>query len=144
MLDYERLDVYQCAMEFLAIAARLMAAMPRGYGSLTDQLRRASLSIPLNIAEGSGKTEGRDRAHFMRIARGSAMECGAILDASRILHLGSPDDLDAGKRLALTNRRHAHQDVPLDRIIHSRDRRPRPKRVGEPRATAGSAFADEA
>ncbi|MBI4820526.1 MAG: four helix bundle protein [Deltaproteobacteria bacterium] len=47
----------------------------------------ASLSIPLNIAEGYGKRGKDDRARFYDIARGSAHECGAVLDASRILNL---------------------------------------------------------
>lgn len=47
---------------------------------LRSQLRRASTSIPLNIAEGTGKSSGPDRARFYSIARGSAMECGAIFD----------------------------------------------------------------
>ena len=76
-----------------------MAAMLRGHGVLTDQLKRASLSIPLNIAEGSGEPEGPDRANFMSIARGSAMECGAILDATRILRLGEPKDVQEAKIL---------------------------------------------
>ena len=55
MLAYERMDVYQWAVEFLALVARVLEKMPRGNSGLSDQLRRASLSIPLNIAEGSGK-----------------------------------------------------------------------------------------
>ena len=51
-----------------------------GYGSLSDQLRRASLSIPLNIAEGRGKP-GHDAARFHAIARGCTMESAAIFDA---------------------------------------------------------------
>ena len=51
MLDYERLDVYRCAIEFLRIAFTLVAKLPRGHGALADQLRRAGRSIPLNIAE---------------------------------------------------------------------------------------------
>ena len=38
------------------------------------------MSIPLNIAEGAGKRTGKDRSRFNAIARGSAMECGAIVD----------------------------------------------------------------
>jgi len=53
MLDYERLDVYQRSIEFLALAFAVAERVPRGYASLADQLRRAAMSIPLNIAEGS-------------------------------------------------------------------------------------------
>ena len=60
--------------------------MPRGYAELADQLRRAALSIPLNIAEGSGR-EGRDAARLYGIARGSALECAAVLDAMEALGL---------------------------------------------------------
>ena len=53
---------------------------PRGQADLRDQLQRASTSIPLNVAEASGKTGTADRARFCAIARGSALECAAILD----------------------------------------------------------------
>jgi four helix bundle protein len=78
-LNYEKLDVYRCAIEFLTIAMALIDRLGRGDSALKDQLRRASLSIPLNIAESSGKVFPNDRARFLAIARGSAMECGACL-----------------------------------------------------------------
>jgi four helix bundle protein len=81
MLGYQRLDVYQCAVRLLVYCARLSHETPKGYASLSDQLRRAALSVPLNIAEGSGRPTTTDGARFYGIARGSAMECGAILDA---------------------------------------------------------------
>jgi four helix bundle protein len=80
MFGFQRLDVYRCAVQFLGLAARLGERAPRGYGSLGEQLRRAALSVPLNIAEGSGKSD-RDAQRFYAIARGSALECAAILDA---------------------------------------------------------------
>jgi four helix bundle protein len=51
MLDHERLDVYRRAIEFLAIAFVVADRASRGYAALADQLRRAAMSIPLNIAE---------------------------------------------------------------------------------------------
>ena len=46
-LHHEKLDVYAAAIEFLAIAVRLIEGFPRGNSSVAEQLRRASLSIPL-------------------------------------------------------------------------------------------------
>ena len=99
LLDFERLDVYRCAIDFLALAVRVTAHMPRGHADLRDQLRRASTSIPLNIAEGSGKTSAPDRARFHAIARGSALECAAILDVLRLLGAAGPGDVEQGKLL---------------------------------------------
>jgi four helix bundle protein len=53
--DHERLDVYQVALDFLTLADEVSEHLPRGRSHLADQLTRASTSIVLNIAEGSGK-----------------------------------------------------------------------------------------
>ena len=87
MLSFQRLDVYQSAIQFLALSARLLATIPRGHSAMADQLRRAALSVPLNIAEAAGRTSEADAARHYAIARGSAMECAAIIDAMRILGL---------------------------------------------------------
>jgi four helix bundle protein len=81
VLGFQKLDVYRCAVRNLALCASLTEDFPRGYSSLADQLRRASLSVPLNIAEGSGRLSAADAQRFYGFARGSAMECAAILDA---------------------------------------------------------------
>ena len=98
-LSHETLDVYQAAIEFLVLVATLLERFPRGQGSVADQLRRAALSIPLNIAEGYGKRGRADRARFYDIARGSAHECGAILDVSSILKLVDEPTYGRGKTL---------------------------------------------
>jgi len=84
MLDYERLDVYQCALRFAALSFQMLEGMPRGHSELSDQLRRATISIPLNIAEGAGRPTERDRLRYHAIARGSAMECSAVVDLLRL------------------------------------------------------------
>jgi four helix bundle protein len=84
MFGFQRLDAYQAAAKFLGVASELVSKVPRGSADLRDQLRRAALSVPLNIAEGSGKF-GRDAVRFYAIARGSALECAAILDALQVL-----------------------------------------------------------
>ena len=99
MLAHEKLDVYRCSIEFLALSARIGAAVPRGNSILLEQLKRAALSIPLNIAEGTGKQSIQERKRYYGIARGSAMECGAILDACKVLHLADEEVLEAGKAL---------------------------------------------
>ena len=99
MLAYENMDVYRCAIQFLALSAKALEGMPKGNSGLSDQLKRAALSIPLNIAESSGKTTSADRKRFCAIARGSAMECSAILDACRVLSLVDENIVEEGKSL---------------------------------------------
>lgn len=99
MLDHEKLDVYQCSIDFLATSVKVIEAIPRGHGSLIDQLKRASWSIPLNIAEGCGKVGPADKRKFFAIARGSAMECAAVMDVCGVLGVGEPKDLKEGKEL---------------------------------------------
>jgi four helix bundle protein len=100
-LSHERLRVYHAAIEFLAMATKLLETFPRGHSNLVDQFRRAALSIPLNIAEGAGKTSRPDSARFYAIARGSALECGAILDASVVLGLATKQEIQIGKNLLI-------------------------------------------
>ena len=85
MLSFQRLDVYRCAIEFFARSTALPQNLPKGHSALADQLRRAALSVPLNIAEGAGRVSEADGARHYAIARGSAMECAAIMDALRVL-----------------------------------------------------------
>ena len=91
MLDHEKLDAYKCPIEFLALAFTIIKDIPRGYALITDHLKRSSLSLPFNIAEGVGKTSPDDKEKFFAISRGSAMECGSVLDACSVLKLISPE-----------------------------------------------------
>jgi four helix bundle protein len=98
MLDYERLDVYRAAIQFTEMAFRFLDVLPKGNASLADQLKRAAISIPLIIAEATGRAAS-DRAHYHRIARGSAMECGAIVDVLRLMRVAPESELDRAKEL---------------------------------------------
>ena len=98
-LSHEKLEVYQKSIQFLTLSAKAIAAMPRGHSELSDQLKRAALSVPLNIAEASGRTGSLDNAKHFAIARGSALECGAILDALHALQILDPKIFADGKRL---------------------------------------------
>jgi len=98
---FERLDVYRRATEFLVVAAQVITDLPSGNSALADQLRRAALSVPVNIAEGVGRLSLADRRRHYAIARGSAMECAAILDACRILQLANPEVIAEGRVILL-------------------------------------------
>ena len=97
MLSFERLDVYQLAMEFYVLSIQVAAEIPKGYGDLADQLRRSSLSVINNIAESSGRLTKTDKKKFLGIARGSAMESAASLHAVYTLELCDQDTFDSGR-----------------------------------------------
>src|SRR5438132_2506675 len=78
--DHEKLEVYREAIAFVAWLSAILDGTVR-VGDVKDQLDRASTSIPLNIAEGNGKYNLKDRCRFFDTAHGSALECAAGLDA---------------------------------------------------------------
>jgi len=98
-LDHEHLDVYRCAIAFLGLAFRVLSGLRRGDGEIRDQLKRAAMSIVLNIAEGAGKPAVADRARYYAAARGSAMECGALLDVCLVAGRASAEQVGEGKAL---------------------------------------------
>ena len=99
--EHERLDVYQAAIQFLVQADSIAGELPRGRSYLADQLRRAASSISFNIAEGAGEFAAADKARFYRIARRSATESAAILDACRVLALVDEVSSQVGRGLLL-------------------------------------------
>ena len=81
--SFEKLLVYQKAIDFSDAVCAKSEGFPRGYGFLTDQLNRAALSIAANIAEGNGRFTKPDRRNFFGIARGSVQECVPLLELAR-------------------------------------------------------------
>ncbi|MCP5090518.1 MAG: four helix bundle protein [Gammaproteobacteria bacterium] len=65
MMSHEKLDVYQLSIKFVSLARRIIKRIPRGNADLSDQLKRASRSIPLLIAEGVGKTTPAHQASLL-------------------------------------------------------------------------------
>ena len=100
---HERLDVYRAAIEYVGWAYHYCEEL-QGHRNAKDQLLRASQAIPLNIAEGNGKATEGDRRRYFEIARGSAMECGAIQDVLEVCG-------------ALSAEQNAKAKAVLDRIV---------------------------
>lgn len=72
---FEKLEVWQEARKLTAEIYKLTAAFPeREKFSLTNQLRRASVSVAANIAEGTARLTPKDQARFSSVAYGSLME----------------------------------------------------------------------
>lgn len=83
LFDFQKLEVYKKAQKFhLECKALLKNAQLERY--VIDQLGRASYSVVLNIAEGSGRSSTNDRRNFFTISRASIFECVAILDMMKL------------------------------------------------------------
>ncbi len=82
MNSFENLEVWQEARKFVLYVYQLQSRFPafEKFG-LCDQIRRAAISIPSNIAEGSGRRAWKDKVRFIEYAYGSLMEvyCQLIL-----------------------------------------------------------------
>lgn len=79
MFEFERLSVYEKAKK-LNKSVTLFLENSTVDSITKSQLRRASFSVMLNIAEGSGRSTNRDKRNFLVISRGSVFECVAIFD----------------------------------------------------------------
>ncbi|MGJ3242262.1 MAG: four helix bundle protein [Opitutales bacterium] len=77
---HEQLNVYRLAIEYVTWVFNMADSLEGKLRPAREQWLRASSSIPLNIAEGNGKTTPADRRRFFEIARGSVYECAAIQD----------------------------------------------------------------
>src|SRR3954453_4514227 len=95
--DHEKLDVYQNSIAFCAWVGDFLPGITQKTAA-KDQLDRASTSIPLNIAEGNGKFSVKDRARFLEMARGSALECAAALDVLVARKLATIEQITTAKK----------------------------------------------
>jgi four helix bundle protein len=98
---HESLDVWRVAMELVVEIYRLSRKLPteERYG-LVSQIRRAAISVALNIAEGSGRHARGDFLHFLSIARGSLRELECIVAIVERLGLSRSSDLETARALA--------------------------------------------
>ena len=80
MFDFEKLEVYQVVKGQDLKVLTLISQSTSIDIYIKDQWKRASISILLNLAEGTGRMSVQDKKHYYTIARGSVFECAAILD----------------------------------------------------------------
>ena len=93
MFEFRKLTVYSKAKVFHH-ECRLLILGKNFDRYVIDQLGRASFSVPLNIAEGSGKFSKADRRNFFVISRASIFECVAILDIQNDYGKITQDEFD--------------------------------------------------
>ena len=81
--SYKKLDVYAKSRQLVVMVYALLKHFPTEEKyALGDQMRRAVISVPSNIAEGLSRTAPKEQAHFLDIAYGSLMEIDCQLDIS--------------------------------------------------------------
>jgi four helix bundle protein len=81
MGDFKKLRVWQAAREFVVLSNSAIKKLPsQERYHLADQWRRAAYSVPLNIAEGTGRKGPREFCRYLGIALGSLHELEAILE----------------------------------------------------------------
>ena len=98
-MNHRRLRCYNLAMSMTKAMPDLIDKWPRGYAYLSDQLKRAMSSVPLNIAEGNARRSYPDRKRFFTMALASASEVSAIIDiavAYRLLSQSKSEEIQDG------------------------------------------------
>ena len=95
MASYRDLEVWQGAMDLVEQLYEITSRFPQTerYG-LVQQIRRAAVSVPSNIAEGHGRRTAKQRYNFLENALGSVFELETQIDISRRLQMLSPDQAD--------------------------------------------------
>ena len=107
-MDVEKLKVWQSAMDLAEAVYEITDKFPKTeiFG-ITDQIRRAAVSIPSNIAEGKGRRTTKDFIHFLYVARGSLNELATQIKLARRIGYLTPEDYSA---LITNNRNRYSQD----------------------------------
>ena len=85
--SFRDLRVYQTSKEFVKTIYGLLSTYPSNEQyALCDQLRRASVSVPSNIAEGMSRLSDKEKIHFLEISYGSLMEVLCQMEISKELN----------------------------------------------------------
>lgn len=94
IFGFENLAAYQRAMDFVDHVYELLKKFPREEQfALCDQLRRAAVSVPSNMAEGLSRFSNKEEIHFLEISYASLMECYCQLNIAYRRSYISDEDL---------------------------------------------------
>lgn len=92
--SYKNLEAYKEAKELVLVVYRLLKKfLKEETYALCDQLRRAVVSVPSNLAEGSGRYSTKEQLHFLEISYGSLLEVECQLDIAHDLEYISAEEL---------------------------------------------------
>lgn len=97
MRSHEKLDVWKKSVDFVVQIYKMTESFPKEekFG-LTSQIRRASVSIPANIAEGAARESDKDFLRFLSIVQGSASEVETeLLIANRLGYVSEENHISA-------------------------------------------------
>ena len=100
--SHKELVVWQKSMDLVVLIYELTSKFPKSelFG-ITSQMRRASVSIPSNIAEGWGRKSSKEYQQFMSIAYGSTLELETQLILSKRLKLAEEQDFEKAEAVLL-------------------------------------------
>jgi len=95
-MDIENLQIWKLGVKMAKDVYLLTEKFPKRevYG-LTDQIRRAAVSVPSNIAEGKGRSTAKDFVHFLNTARGSLYELKTQLYIAREIEYLTEEDFSS-------------------------------------------------
>lgn len=101
--QFEKLNAWQEARKLVINVYQLLEKFPNTeHYALCDQLRRAVISVPSNIAEGAGRMAVKEQIHFLEIAFGSLMEVYCQLQIAVDLGYITAEDFQIVKRKIFT------------------------------------------
>ncbi|HCX03473.1 MAG TPA: four helix bundle protein [Clostridiales bacterium] len=101
MFAFQRLKIYQLSKELVLYNYNLVKKFPREEKyALVQQMNRAAVSIPSNIAEGTSRRTNKDKAHFINISYGSLMELICQMEIALELNYITDNEFDKFSKLA--------------------------------------------
>jgi len=120
---FRQLNVYQSAKTLVKDVYTLLKQFPKEEQyALCDQLRRAVISVPSNIAEGMGRASDKDQAHFIEMAYGSLLEVQCQLEISAELGYITLEEFEIQDKQIetigkmLSGLRSLRKDLPASRL----------------------------